>query len=195
MLFRRRNKLGFGERVRQSLWPATGWKRAAAYFAKRVLRLSGSPHAIAAGVAAGVFASFTPFFGFHFIISFIVAFFIGGNMLAAALGTAVGNPLTFPPILVSSYTVGSFLLGSGPSGLSPHDMLLSLTRQPIDAVIPILQPLVVGGVPLGVTFGAIAYAIVLWAVRAYQRARRTRLAARRAAAKPEDADVEARESL
>lgn len=179
MLFRRRNPLGFGERLRKALWPTNGWRRSSSYFFKRVLRLSASPHAIAAGFAAGVFASFTPFLGFHFIISFIVAFLIGGNILAAAFGTAVGNPLTFPAIWISSYNVGSFVLGRGPGTLSPHDIVSSLTRQPLDAVGPLLKTVVIGGLPLGVGFGLLAYGIVWWSVIAYQRARRRRLAERR----------------
>jgi uncharacterized protein (DUF2062 family) len=179
MLFRRRNPLGFGERLRRAVWPTRGWKRSSSYFFKRVLRLRASPHAIAAGFAAGVFASFTPFLGLHFIISFIVAFLIGGNILAAAFGTAVGNPLTFPAIWISSYNVGNFVLGMEAEELSAHDIVSSLTKQPLDAVVPLLQALVIGGIPLGLAFGVVAYGIVWWSVVAYQRARRRRLAERR----------------
>jgi uncharacterized protein (DUF2062 family) len=179
MLFRRRNPLGFRERLRKALWPTSGWKRSSSYFVKRVLRLSASPHAIAGGFAAGVFASFTPFLGFLFIISFIVAFLIGGNILAAAFGTAVGNPLTFPAIWISSYNVGSFVLGMEPARLSPHDIVFSLTKQPFDAVVPLLRTVLIGGIPLGFTFGLAAYGIIWWSVMTYQRARRRRLAARR----------------
>lgn len=179
MLFRRRNPLGFGERLRQAVWPTNSWKRSSSYFFKRVLRLRASPHAIAAGFAAGVFASFTPFIGFHFIISFIVAFLIGGNILAAAFGTAVGNPLTFPAIWISSYNVGNFVLGMEPDQLSAHDIVFTLTKQPLDAVVPLLQTLVIGGIPLGLVFGAAAYGMIWWSVVTYQRARRRRLEERR----------------
>lgn len=184
MLFRRRTPLGFRERLRKAVWPTRSWKRSSNYFFKRVLRLSATPHAIAAGFAAGVFASFTPFLGLHFIISFVVAFLIGGNILAAAFGTAVGNPLTFPVIWISSYNVGSFVLGMETHRLSPHDIVFSLTKQPIDAIFPLIQTLVIGGIPLGLTFGGAAYAIIWWAVVAYQRGRRRRLADRR---RPADA--------
>lgn len=184
MLFRRRNPLGFGERLRQAVWPTSSWKRSASYYVKRVLRLSASPHAIAAGFAAGVFASFTPFLGFHFIISFIVAFLIGGNILAAAFGTAVGNPLTFPAIWISSYNIGSLVLGMEPGRPPHHDIVFSLTKQPFDAILPLLQTLLVGGIPLGFVFGLAAYGIIWWSVVTYQRARRRRLADRRRPAEP-----------
>jgi uncharacterized protein (DUF2062 family) len=182
MLFRRRSPLGFGERLRRAVWPTRGWRRSSSYFFKRALRLSASPHAIAAGFAAGVFASFTPFVGFHFIISFIVAFLIGGNILAAAFGTVVGNPLTFPAIWISSYNVGSFVLRMEPDQLSAHDVFFGLTRQPLDSVVPLLQTVLVGGIPLGLMFGLAAYGIIWWSVVAYQRARRRRLAERRRSA-------------
>jgi uncharacterized protein (DUF2062 family) len=190
MLFRRRNPLGPGAKLRQAVWPTRSWKRSSSYFFKRVLRLSASPHAIAAGVAAGVFASFTPFVGFHFVISFIVAFLIGGNILAAAFGTAVGNPLTFPAIWISCYNVGSLMLGMGAGQLSPHEIVHTLTKQPFDAIVPLLWTMVIGGLPLGLMFGAIAYAVIWWAVVSYQRARRRRLAERRGPQAPDGPDAQ-----
>jgi uncharacterized protein len=179
MLFRRRNPLGLIQRAQHALWPASGWKRSSSYIAKRVLRLSASPHAIAAGFAAGVFASFTPFLFFHFLISIFVAFLIGGNILAALLGTAIGNPLTFPAIYYSTYKLGNFMLGLENSAIAPTDILATLLKQPLDSMIPLLQPLVVGGLPLGIIFGCLAYLIVFFGVSRYQRSRRLRFEARR----------------
>ena len=172
------------------MWPTRSWRRSSSYFLKRVLRLDASAHAIAAGFAAGVFASFTPFMGFHFVISFVVAFLIGGNILAAAFGTAVGNPLTFPAIWISCYNVGSIMLGMEAGRLSPHEIVSSLTKQPFDAVVPLLRTMVIGGLPLGLMFGTVAYALIWWAVASYQRGRRRRLAERRGPDTPDDAPVE-----
>lgn len=195
MLFRRRSPLGIADRVRLALWPASSWKRSVNYLAKRVLRLSGSPHAIAAGFAAGVFASFTPFIFFHFIISFLVAFLVGGNILAAALGTAVGNPLTFPAIWLSSYKVGNLMLGVEGGEVMADEISGSLASQPFDAILPLLRPLVIGGIPLGLGFGLAAYLIVLMAVKAYQRARRLRLEARRVLSDQRHTDRKTPESV
>ena len=87
MLFGRKKPESWPEKLRVMLWPRRSWMRSTKYLAKRVLRLTASPHAISAGVAAGVFASFTPFIGFHFLIAFFVAYFIAGNFIAAASGT------------------------------------------------------------------------------------------------------------
>ena len=74
MLFRRREPEGVWERFRTALWPRRSFTRSVQYLVKRVLRLTATPHAIAAGVAAGVFASWMPFLGFHFVIAAALAF-------------------------------------------------------------------------------------------------------------------------
>lgn len=178
MLFNRRERPPLRDRLRVAMWPRRSWSRSARYFKKRVMRLSASPHAIAAGVAAGVFASFTPFVGLHFFLSFVVAFLVAGNMLAAALGTAVGNPLTFPFIWAASFKVGSIVLGSHVPG-SEHivhaNMSAGVLSDSFQKIWPLIVPMVVGGAVLGLIAGLIGYFVTRYAVAAYQRARRTRL--------------------
>ena len=194
MLFRRRNPLSLSERFRLAIWPSNGWKRSVRYITKRVLRLSGSPHAIAAGFAAGVFASFTPFIGFHFVISFLIAFLIGGNMLAAAFGTAVGNPLTFPVIWLTSYKIGNFMLGVEHVEMPADAISANLAGQSMGAIIPLIQSLTLGGLPLGIGFGLAAYFAARCAVKSYQGARRRRLEVRRGLSNRRRAAVKAWES-
>ncbi len=179
MLFRRRVPLNLFARLRVAAWPRRSWSRSVRYFAKRVLRLSASPHAIAAGVAAGAFASFTPFVGLHFLIGFLIAFLIGGNMLAAALGTAFGNPLTFPFIWASTYALGNAILGASAHVVQPTELPHHLAGRSIQAILPIVRPMVVGAVPLGLTVAAAVYAVVFYSVRGFQELRRERLAERR----------------
>jgi uncharacterized protein (DUF2062 family) len=62
------------------------------------------------------------------------------------------------------------------------------------SIVPLLQSMTIGGVPLGIGFGLGAYFTVRWIVVAYQRARRQRLDARRRLAGAEGAAVKARES-
>ncbi len=178
MLFRRREAQSLPERVRTAVWPRHSWSRSSRYFLKRVLRLSGSPHAVAAGVAAGVFASFTPFVGLHFIISFVLAFAIGGNLIAAGLGTFFGNPLTFPFIWASTYSLGSRILGHAGSfeiGAFHHN----LAEKSFDALWPLIAPMTVGAVPLGLPVAVVVYFVAFLAVRAFRDMRRERLEARR----------------
>jgi uncharacterized protein (DUF2062 family) len=183
MLFRRRNQPDFLTRVREAAWPRRSWSRSAKYFAKRVLRLSGSPHAIAAGVAAGAFAAFTPFIGFHFVIAIALAFVIGGNLLAAALGTAaIGNPLTFPFIWAGTYGLGKAILHADGRDIAAGDLPGNFAEKSIDAVLPFIRPMVVGAVPLGLAAAVIVYIAAYVSVATFQRLRRERLAERRRAA-------------
>ncbi|MGO8366658.1 DUF2062 domain-containing protein, partial [Rhizobium johnstonii] len=78
MLFRRRKPAGFKEKMRELFWPRKGFLRPIRYLTMRVLRLSASPNAVAAGVAAGVFVSWTPLIGVHFVMAFVITYFLSG---------------------------------------------------------------------------------------------------------------------
>ncbi len=156
------------------------------YVRHRVIRLSGSPHVIALGFAAGAFASFTPFIGFHFIVAAVLALVIGGNVIASALGTFVGNPLTFPFIWLSTYSFGNFLLGIETQGAGNLDMpkmsfwavLADPSRLFSDfwsQLWPLIKPMTIGGVPLGFVVGTVSYFLVKMIVAAYQQKRRAKL--------------------
>ena len=158
------------------------------YVRHRVSRLSGSPHTVAIGFSAGVFASFTPFMGFHFLIGFLLAYVLRGSMIASAFGTFAGNPITFPFIWLLTYNFGSYLLGMEGQGevsielpgaawwLLFHDPHL-LWQQFWNQLWPVIRPMTVGGVPLGLAAGSVVYFPIRYAVSAYQRKRRARLAA------------------
>jgi len=88
---------------------------------RRLHRLRADPHAIAAGFASGVALSFTPLFGLHILLALGLAWLIRGHLVAAAIGTAIGNPVTFPVLVSSAYGVGAFLFGA-PEGLAGAGM-------------------------------------------------------------------------
>lgn len=174
MLFKRRKEVGLGERLRVWAWPRVSWRRSWAYYIKRVLRLSATPHAVAAGIAAGAFASFTPFVGFHFMIAFLVAYVIRGNLVAGAIGTAVGNPLTFPFIWAGTFQLGELML-RGESQAAPRRLGEHLVEKSFEQLWPLIKPMLLGGIPLGLAAAAISYFLVYKTVVAYQAARRERL--------------------
>ncbi|WP_245418477.1 MULTISPECIES: DUF2062 domain-containing protein [Cohaesibacter] len=178
MLFGRRDKPSMAERIRIFLWPRRNWMRSGKYFVKRILRLSGSPYMIAAGVAAGVFTSFTPFLGFHFLISWAIAFLIGGNMLAAAIGTGVGNPITFPFIWGATYTTGCFLLGKEAIHGQLHSLKHDLLTESFSTIWPTIQVMAVGAIPVGLVFALIFYYVTRKAALVYQKRRKAMLAER-----------------
>ena len=174
MLFDRRHKPSLGAKARNLIWPRSGWRRATRYLAHRVRRIPGTPYAIAAGFACGAAVSMTPFPGLHFLLAGMLAWIIGGSILASAIGTAVGNPWTFPFIWLWIFNLGSWVLGSE-NVLSADEITLSyLLDHPLD----ILLPMMVGAIPTGL----LAWFVFFWPirrmVRSYQDHRRDRLARR-----------------
>ena len=180
MLFRRRKPQHFLERVKAVFWPSRSHLRSAQYVAKRILRLSATPHAIAAGVAAGVFASFTPFLGFHFVVAAALAWVISGNLLASALGTAIGNPITFPFIWGATLALGRLITeGQHPGDVVPLELSRTLMHLDFETLWePLLKPMTVGAIPLGLAFAFGFYFVTRSAVATFQDQRRKRLAER-----------------
>lgn len=74
--------------------------------------LRGSNKSIAEGFATGAAMSFTPFVGFHLLLALILAKVTKQNGVAAALGTIVGNPWTFPFIWYADLRLGEFILAT-----------------------------------------------------------------------------------
>lgn len=195
MIFGQRNRRGFWGRVRQTLWPRAGWQRTTKYVAHRVRRLPGSPYSIACGFACGAAVSFTPLIGFHFVIGALLALLLGGNVVASAIGTAVGNPWTFPFIWSAIFTLGRWILGHPNGTVLPDELTLSYI---FNDTWHVLYPMLVGSAPVTVA----AWLIFFWpcykAVARYQAlraARRERARERRARKKAAAvARAEARES-
>jgi len=178
MLFRRRKPADILERARTCVWPRRSFARSAQYFAKRVLRLSATPHAIAAGVAAGVFASFLPFIGLHFVIAAVLAWVLAGNLLASAFGTAIGNPLTFPFIWGGTLEAGRLILYGNFSAIHvPVNLKRMLYHGEFGQLWePFLKPMTIGAIPIGLVFAVSFYFLTRWATAAFRERRRRQLA-------------------
>ncbi|MBV6656398.1 MAG: DUF2062 domain-containing protein [Devosiaceae bacterium] len=184
MLFKRRNSPPWHERARLMLWPRRSFVRSSRYALKRIVRVNATPYAIAVGVACGAFVSFTPLLGVHFLLAFILAWMFGGNLIAAALGTFVGNPLTFPLIWALTYRVGRVMLGR-PVFSSTQPPLADLEKPGelsvesvsgfFEQIWPAMKPMLIGSVPIGLTAAAACFGLTYWAVLGYQRARRAQL--------------------
>ena len=182
MLFKRRNKPSILETTRIFLWPRRSWARSVNYVLLRVNRLSGSAHAIALGCAVGMFVSCTPIMGFHFIAAASIAYLVGGNMLASALGTFFGNPITFPFIWASAYKFGHWILGNEADEFRVSDLLDTFSNgifYAVDNAYEIyFKPMLIGGIPAGFVCGFFGYFIIRKLVENYQSRRVELLAAR-----------------
>ncbi len=177
MLFQRRIPPTRSERFRTLVWPRRSFARSFKYGGKRVLRITASPHAVAAGLAVGVFAAFTPFFGFHLIIAIVLAYFLAGNIAAAALGTTLANPLTLPFIWGSTYELGRFVISGDIESAPPLHLGHALQTMKFSEVwSPLLKPMLFGSTILGAFFAVIAYFVTRFAVTVFRRRRLERLA-------------------
>lgn len=186
MLFKRRNTESFFQRMRVYAWPRRSWRRSTRYVWYRVRRLNATPHAVALGFAAGVFVSCTPFAGVHMLMASGLAWIIGGSIVSAILGTFVGNPLTYPFFWVSSYELGSLILGNK-ADAKPSDLWAGDFQDTLDQIWPLLKPMTLGSIPIGLTLGGICYVLVRPTVSAYQHRRRTLRTRREATLKAEAA--------
>jgi hypothetical protein len=106
-------------------------------------------------------------------------------MPAALLGTFVGNPLSWPAIWSASYVSGALLLGQDPAYAANHlsetaDVLSATLMTPspqtfaaaLDNLSPIAEPMVVGGLLVGLIAAIFSYYPTRRAVRVFQRHRK-----------------------
>ncbi len=168
-MFKRRNKQTLLTRAKSWFWPSIGWGKYKQYLLLRLSRLGSTPYSIAAGVACGVAISFTPFVGLHFVLAAITAFLCRGNILASALGTAMGNPWTFPIIWVSVYYTGKWFLGIG---VDKHVSFMQTFEKGMHALMsfdfsnfvtdvwPVIYPMMVGCIPYYIISWLLSYYIV-----------------------------------
>ena len=73
----------------------------------KITKIKDFPESVAIGMAWGVAVSFTPLLGFHLIICYLGTWLMKGNLIAATVGTIIGNPWTFPFIFYLDYKVGT----------------------------------------------------------------------------------------
>jgi len=182
-MFRRRHQPTFIKKIVSFFWPTMGWKRSSKYVGHRVARLPGTPYSIAAGFAAGAAISFTPFVGLHFILGAAFAWLTRGNILASAIGTAVGNPWTFPFIWIATYKAGIHMgAGSGKTQdehlefLAFFDKLIEAVKAMdwayvADVAWPVFWPMFVGGIPAFILSWVIFFFPIRMMVKRYHSRR------------------------
>ena len=167
-MFRRRTRRTLARRTVEFVWPRMGWRRAWSYWGYRLKRLPGTPYSIACGFACGAAVSFTPFIGFHFILGGVIAWLMRGNLLAAALGTVVGNPWTFPFIWAGIYWLGRHILGQEAVSELPQQLTMEyIFREPVT----VLLPMSVGGAPTAVFVWLLCFLPLRQVIANYQRHR------------------------
>ena len=107
-----------------------------------------------------------------FSITALLSVLVRGNVIASAIGTAIGNPWTFPFIWFWIHSLGIWVLGQpGDSELPARVSMQYIFENPSG----VFWPMTVGGVPTAI----LVWVAVFWPARAavaqYQRQRRKRL--------------------
>ena len=72
----------------------------------KIYRIRDFPESVAIGLAWGTAVSFTPLLGFHLIICYLGTVLMRGNLIAATVGSVIGNPWTFPFFFYVAYKFG-----------------------------------------------------------------------------------------
>jgi len=170
MLFKPRKRRTILYHARNVVWPRAGWGRSFSYLRHRVARLPGSPESIAMGLTCGIAVSFTPLIGFHLVVAALIAWVLGGNLFSSALGTAIGNPWTFPPIFLWDIQVGHWILGKDeaiPEAISETTVF--------DNLVGVFVPTLVGSIPTALVVGVVTYYPLRYLIRTYRTTRRHRM--------------------
>lgn len=179
MPFRRRTPLSLAGKIRNAFVPQKGFRRIPSYYKLKVMRIGGSPHAVAAGLAIGVVSAWTPFLGLHILFAIPLAYLLGGSMVAAALGTTFANPITCPIIWPLSWKLGEAMLGNDVSGHDHLDLGALFAHLDLSQLWrPILEPMLIGSLPPGIACGLIFYAVTYYSIRTFRNRRMQRLTVR-----------------
>ena len=117
----------------------------------KVYRIRDLPESISIGLAWGAAVSVTPLLGLHIIICFLGTFLMRGNLLAAAAGTILGNPWTFPIFFYCSYKIGSIIYFQP---ISNFELKISFF---IDNFENLFVPTLIGSIPLSIFVWFIIY--------------------------------------
>ena len=163
ILFTKAFWLKAGRVARFWIWPRGGWVRAFHLIMRRMARMKSTPYALAIGFAAGTFISFTPLFGFHILLAGAITWALRGNIIAAALGTSFGNPLTFPLIWAGDYLVGHWILNR--IWLDWNTIQLPGN---FDEATRDFHLLLIGSLPLGLVVALLIYAPVYYVIVVYR---------------------------
>ena len=144
-------------------------------FLNWLVRLRGSPRAIAGGVAIGMLVAFTPTIGFQTVLALALATLLGANRPVSIVPTWITSPVTAAPIYAFTYSIGN-VLWRGPDVATVARALegasreletldfLALRRQLevfLQLGIDVFVPLMIGGLVVGGVAAAISYPLTL----------------------------------
>ena len=118
----------------------------------KIIKIKDFPESVAVGMAWGAAVSFTPLLGFHLIICYLGTWLMRGNLIAATVGTIVGNPWTFPFIFYLDYQIGTTIFLDR---IDYYELKIIFLVENFESLF---YPTLLGSIPL---------AIIIWFVTYY----------------------------
>ena len=118
----------------------------------KITKIKDFPESVAVGMAWGVAVSFTPLLGFHLIICYLGTWLMKGNLIAATVGTVIGNPWTFPFIFYLDYKIGTTIFLNR---IDYYEFKISFFVENFESLF---YPTLLGSIPL---------ALVMWFLTFY----------------------------
>ena len=158
-----------------------------------LIRLRGTPQAIARGIAVGMVVAFTPTIGFQTLIALGTATLLNANRPVSIVPTWLTNPITIPPVYAFTYYLGSFFW-PGPDPADVSRAMIAATKELesldllairaqlgvfLDLGLDVFMPMWIGGLMIGAVAAAVAYPLTLRTVVRLRERRRRRRARRR----------------
>ena len=119
----------------------------------KIYRIRDFPDAVAIGLAWGVAISFTPLLGFHLIICYLGTISMRGNLVAATVGSVIGNPWTFPFFFYVAYKLGVNVIYSP---LDQYDFRINFL---IENFSSLFFPTLIGSLPIAIIAWFITYRV------------------------------------
>ena len=119
----------------------------------KLYRIRDFPEAVAIGLAWGASVSMTPILGLHLITCYLGTWMMRGNMVAATVGTVVGNPWTFPFIFYLDYKVGTLFF------FKPLDDFNLNIVFFVDNFEKLFFPTLLGSIPIAIITWFITYIV------------------------------------
>ncbi len=136
----------------------------------KIFRIKDFPDAVAIGLAWGAAVSFTPLLGLHLVICYSGTFLMRGNLIAATVGTIIGNPWTFPFFYYLAYKIG-ILFVFEPLGYYEFNIKFLINN-----FDDLFFPTLIGSVPLAILAWLITFRISKFYLkkRFYEKKNKTR---------------------
>ena len=111
---------------------------------KTVFKTAKDPYEVADGLAIGVFIALLPIMGVQMYVSFTICKFLKKNWQIAVLAAWISNPITFVPLYIFNYWVGTALY---PTKLNLQEVELAikgwdwseLAQMSMDFLVPLFM--------------------------------------------------------